>query len=381
MPRTLLTISAGAGRLFLSLLLVLLANARLVGQIPVDLHLERARTDEAQQNYAAAEEEYKQALEISPANLEVLKRLGILYQTEAKLQDSLELFQKVLASHPDYPQTNFFAGVSYYALNNNASAIRSFERELATPHPHPKCRYYLALALEAEGRTGEAITQLDTLVAENPKQADALYELARIHKNASLRAIQMLHDLDPDSFQLHALMGEVYADNERYAEAAREYEAALAKRPDAPGIHHALGIAYWVLHHYAEAENQFLLALKEDPNDAMTNLYLGDIAVKQGRYQEALEFLQRAETGQPRMEEIHLVLGKCYHGMNQPDKAKEELLMASAEAPNDAKPHYVLAQLYREANDVDSSNREMAIFERLSKSDHETRSADPERAF
>lgn len=354
---------------------------RLHGQDAVAPLLEHAREYEAQQNFAAAEEQYKQALEISPDNPEVLKRMGILYQTEVKLQDSLAAFKKVLASQPQYPQTNFFMGVSYFAVNNYESAINAFDKELATPHPHPKCRYYLGLALESEGRVDEAITQLDKLVAENPKQADALYELARIHKNASLRAIQMLHDLDPDSFQLHALMGEVYADNERYADAVHEYQTALAKRPDAPGIHQPLGVAYWAEKHLTEAQNEFLMALKEDSGNAMTNLYLGDIAVKQGRFNEALDYLQKAETGLPHLEQIHLLLGKCYHGLSQPDKAKDALLKAVEEDPSDALPHYLLAQLYREANDMDSSAREMSIFGKLSSAANAKKAAESERSF
>jgi tetratricopeptide (TPR) repeat protein len=358
-----------------------LPAVRLRGQDAVAPLLEQARKYEAQQNFAAAEEQYKQALEISPGNPEILNRLGILYQTEEKLQDSVEAFQKVLASHPQYPQTNFFLGVAYFALNNNDGAISAFGKELATPHPHPKCRYYLALALEAEGRTGEAVTQLDKLVTENPKQADALYELARIHKNASLRAIQMLHDLDPDSFQLHALMGEVYADDERYAEAVHEYQAALAKRPDAPGIHQALAIAYWAENHLSEAQAEFLIALKENPGNAMTNLYLGDIAVKQGKFTEALDYLQKAEAGLPHMEQVHLLLGKCFHGLSQPNKAKDALLKAVEEDPSDALPHYLLAQLYREANDTGSSTREMAIFQKLSNSANAKKSAESQRSF
>jgi tetratricopeptide (TPR) repeat protein len=365
----------------LPLLLLLLPADRLRGQDAVAPLLEQARTYEAQQNFAAAEEQYKQALGISPDNPEVLKRLGILYQTEVKLQDSLAAFEKVLASQPQYPQTNFFMGVSYFALNNYESAVSAFDKELATPHPHPKCRYYLALALESEGRTGEAVTQLDKLVAENPKQADALYELARLHKNASLRAIQMLHDLDSDSFQLHALMGEVYADDERYAEAVHEYQAALTKRPDAPGIHQALAIAYWAENHLSEAQDEFLIALKEDSGNAMTNLYLGDIAVKQGKFNEALDYLQKAQAGLPHLEQVHLLLGKCYHGLSQPDKAKDALLKAVEEDPTDALPHYLLAQLYREANDTDSSAREMAIFAKLSSAANAKKSAEAQRSF
>jgi len=368
MPKTLRLFIRLPQRCCLTLLLVLSAGGRLAGQATVDARLEHARKYEAQQNFAAAEEQYKQALEISPNNPEILKRLGILYQTEQKLQDSIGVFEQALALQPQYPEINFYVGVSYFALNNFESAIRAFNKELSTPHPHPKCRYYLALTLESEGHIDEAITQLDRLVGENPKAADALYELARIHKNASLRAIQMLHDLDPDSFQLHALMGEVDADDERYPEAIHEYQAALGKRPDAPGIHYAIGIAYWAQHQLAEAENEFLLALKEDSGNVMTNLYLGDISVKQARFDEALRYLQTAEAGQPRLEQVHLLLGKCYQRLKQPDKAEEELLEAVKEDPTDAVPHYLLSLVYQEANDADSSARERAVFEKLTNS-------------
>src|SRR5207249_6634556 len=69
--------------------------------------------------------------------------------------------------------------------------------------------------------------------------------------------------LDPD-FQLHVLMGEFHTEEERYAEAIKEYQTALVKRPDATGIHYAIGVAYWVQHQKESAKNEFLLALKED---------------------------------------------------------------------------------------------------------------------
>ena len=152
MPKTVRLFITLPLRCCLPLLLVLWAEGRLPGQAEVDPLLEHARNYEGQQNFAAAEEQYKRGLEISPDNPEILKRLGILYQTELKFQDSIGAFEKVLASQPQYPETNFFMGVSYFALNNFESAISGFNKELATPHPHPKCRYYLALALESEGR-------------------------------------------------------------------------------------------------------------------------------------------------------------------------------------------------------------------------------------
>jgi tetratricopeptide (TPR) repeat protein len=346
---------------------VLFAAPVMRAQSDVATLLEQARAAEKTGDYQAAERVYFQALALAPDNLETLKRLGVLQQTELKFPESIESFKRVLAHEPQYSEVNFFLGVSYFGENDLNQAIRSFELELGTLKPHPRCRYYFALALQAAGQINESISQLNRTIAENPKDADALYQLARIYKNASIQAIEKLKALDQDSFQLHALMGEVYADDERYAEAIKEYQAALAKRPDATGIHYAIGVGYWVQHQLDAAKKEFIDALKENPNDALTNLYLGDIAVHEERFAEAHGYLSVAERGQSSMPQVHVLLGKCYRGENNPEKAKFEFLAAIQADPTAAQPHYLLAQVYRELRDPQASSKEFAEFERLSK--------------
>src|SRR5206468_11692440 len=207
---------------------------------------------------------------------------------------SIAHFKQVLAHDPRYSGVNFFLGVSYLGENDFNQAIQSFETDLASENPHPRCRYYLGLALQSAGRAEEAMSQFNRAVAENPDDADALYQLARMYKNASIQVIDRLKSLDPD-FQLHVLMGEFHTEEDRYAEAIKEYQTALVTRPDATGIHYAIGVAYWVQHQKESAKNEFLLALKENPNDSLTNLYLGDIAVDDHQYSEALGYLRVAE--------------------------------------------------------------------------------------
>ncbi len=340
-------------------------------QSNVEQLLEQARSEEKTGDYAAAERTYRQALALAPDSLETLKRLGILEQTELKFEDSIRLFKQALASDAQYPGVNFFLGVSYFGSNEFSQSIDAFERELTTPKPHPRCRYYLALALQSSDRIEEAISQLNQSLAQYPKDADALYELARIYKNASLRSIELLKALDEDSFQLHALMGEVYTDEERYPEAIEQYQAALAKRPGAQGMHYAIGVAYWAQQRMNLAEKEFRDAWKENPNNTLTNLYLGDIALRDQRFSEAFHFLLVAQRGQPNMSQVHVLLGKCYQGQKEPEKAKAEFLAAINADPAAAQPHYLLARVYRELHDQQASAAELAQFERLSKLEKE----------
>lgn len=338
----------------------------VVAQDLVTALLEQARGHEQRGDYAAAERVYEHALASAPGNPEVLKRLGVVQQTELKFDESIRHFKQILEDNPRYPQVNFFLGVSYFGRDDFTHAIESFEQELTTPNPHPRCRYYLALAQQSVGRLDEAISQFNRIVAENPEDADALYQLARIYKNASIQAMERLKALDQDSFQLHALMGEVYADEERYPDAIKEYQAALTRRPGAPGIHYAIGIAHWAQHQLDAAKTEFMEALQENPRDALTNLYLGDIAVQEGQFQEAFRFLRVAEKGQPKMPQVHLLLGKCYRSQKAPEDARTEFLAAIEADPGAAEPHYLLALVYRDLHNTQASDTELAEFQRLS---------------
>jgi predicted Zn-dependent protease len=163
----------------------------------------------------------------------------------------------------------------------------------------------------------------------------------------------------------------VYADEERYPEAVEEYQAALAKRPDARGMHYAIGVAYWAQQRTDLAEKEFKDAWNENPNDALTNLYLGDIAVRDQRFQEALRFLAVAQQGQPNMSQVYVLRGKCFQGLKEPEKAKAEFLAAINADPAAAQPHYLLAKVYRELHDQQATAAELAQFERLSKLEKE----------
>lgn len=340
-------------------------------QSSVEVLLVEAHEKEDTGDYAAAERIYKHALALAPENLETVKRLGILEQTELEFDDSIQRFKQVLAIDPQYRGVNFFLGVSYFGKNDFNQSIASLERELQTPQPHPRTHYYLGLALQSAGRIDEAMAQLNQSLAQNPKDADALYELARIYKNASLRSIEMLKALDSDSFQLHALMGEIHADQEHYPEAIEEYQAALGKRPDAPGLYFAIGLAYWAQRQMEPAEKAFKEAWKENPKDAMTNLYLGDIAVRDQRFPEALPFLLVAEQGQPKVTQVHILLGQCYQGQGELEKARTEFLTAITADPAAAQPHFLLSKVYRDLHDTRASSDELAQFERLSKLEKE----------
>jgi tetratricopeptide (TPR) repeat protein len=135
----------------------------------IKLLLEQARSLEQSNDYRSAERTYRQALALAPTDPEVFKRLGVLYQTELRFEESIDLFRHALSLSSQHPEVNFFLGASYLGSNQFQKAVDSFQVELATPSPHPRCNYYCAIALVSLGRPDDAIAQFNQSLPETPR--------------------------------------------------------------------------------------------------------------------------------------------------------------------------------------------------------------------
>src|SRR5579884_146871 len=248
------------------LLLLLLCFTSLRGSAQtVESFLSRAAALEKSQKYTEAESVYRQALKQFPNQPEILKRLGIVYQTELKFDQSIQAFQQALHASPDYPGVNLYLGLSYYGLNEYDKALDAFDAELKAHPGDRRAHYYAAMVLESLGRNIEAIENLDAIVKAHPDDSKAWYQLAKIYRTQAMNAFQRVADLAPNSVLVRSLKAESYAEDQQYPKAIDEYKAILKEQPDFPGIHFELGQAYFNNVQFAEAEQELQLALQEDP--------------------------------------------------------------------------------------------------------------------
>ena len=331
----------------------------------LDEYFRRARELEQHEDYAGAERLYQDAARSYPHQPEILKRLGIVYQTELKFPESLDAFSKVLQGAPQYPEVNFYQGLSYFGLNQFDQAIKAFNKEIEANPKYRRARYYEALAFQSLNRNADALQQYEILVKEDPSDSRVLYQLIRFHKAATLKAINLLGNLDPDSEFMLVLKAEGYADQGKYPEAIQDYKQVLQKNPRFPGVHFALGEVYWKKVDYPAAEKELRLALVEDPNHPLANYYLGDILLKSQKADDAVPLLEIAVAANPQLPQAYFQLGKCYVAQGKLQEALKVLLKAAELDSSDKATHYQLAQLYAQLKQPDKSQYHMEVFRKL----------------
>ena len=89
------------------------------------------------------------------------------------------------------------------------------------------------------------------------------------------RALQATADANPSDAATRVALGNVYFDAERYAEAIRWYEAAIAIEPGNVNASTDLGVAYYYSNQADRALAQFDHSLSVDPTHAKTLLNMG----------------------------------------------------------------------------------------------------------
>lgn len=156
-------------------------------QDPARGHFERARVYQKQENFDAAESEYRAAIEINRENPDPWLALGIFLTSQERYDEALALYRERLSAMPDdmpiIYQLGRTASISGQSLDEGRAA---FERYISEYQPAPDdpgldwAHYRLGLIYQALGNPEDARREYEaalTINADHPEAGKALKKL------------------------------------------------------------------------------------------------------------------------------------------------------------------------------------------------------------
>jgi tetratricopeptide (TPR) repeat protein len=196
--------------------------------------------------------------------------------------------------------------------------------------------------LRTEKRYADAETWLRRYVAQNPGDARASVQLARllIAEGKKDEAAAILKPLTGSSAGAPANqeLGELYLDNKQYAEAAPLLEQALAANPQDPQLHYDFGVALLHQLKYAEAETELLKAVQLKP--ALVEAYglLAEAAFQNKHYELCLRALDSRARSLPETPATYFLRATAYDSLHMYKPAvanyKQFLAVAGGKFPD-----------------------------------------------
>jgi len=154
-------------------------------------------------------------------------------------------------------------------------------------------RFNLASALEARGRSDEAVEQLREAVRIRPYYVPARAELGQLlasqgHLNEALRELQIAVNQRPGDAVAHFRMGSVLGTLGRADDAAAEFSQAVRLQPENADAHFNLGIALAQEDKVQEAAREFRATIRLRPDDADAHFNLGIALARLGQIDESI---------------------------------------------------------------------------------------------
>jgi tetratricopeptide (TPR) repeat protein len=221
-----------------------------------ELHNLLGEVEEKDGKFVEAANEYETAAHMDPSESNLFD-WGSELLIHRTLAPAIEVFQHATERYPKSPRLVIGLGMALYSRGNYDEAVTALLRGADLDPSDPSCYLFLSKAYDSSpSQAKEVIERFRRFAELQPRNARASYYYAMSlwkgkraqDPESNLQQIETLLKtsitLDPKLPEAHLQLGNLYSDQNKYAEAVPEYEKALQLSPDLADAHYRLGQAY-----------------------------------------------------------------------------------------------------------------------------------------
>jgi tetratricopeptide (TPR) repeat protein len=281
--------------------------------------LTKAETAIEKRDYAAAEPLLRKLVEHDSTSYVAWFDLGFVENALGRVDDSIAAYRKSVAAKPDVFEANLNLGLQL--AKTGQSDAETFLR--AATHLKPTSQV-------AEGEYRAWLSLAETIAKSKPEEALAAYQHAET--------------IQPKEAEPHLLAGQLFEQENKFADAEREYGQALAL--DSRSIDAVVGLAniYMRGRRFPEAEDYLRKLVETQADSAPVHIQLGRVLAAENKTDAAIVELQAGIKLAPGEDAAQLELADLYVAAGKNDLAESAYRALLAAHPNDADFHRRLGE-------------------------------------
>jgi tetratricopeptide (TPR) repeat protein len=277
----------------------------------------------ARGKYDQAIEDYKAALLLRPGAVEALNNLAVMYYAAHRYAEAFSTAGGIWKTHPEMASAALVTGMAAVQCNRPRDALKPLESLVAKDPGNRDAILALASAHVALNQLGEAARLYERRTTDAGDDADAWYGLAICYERMAEEASRKLSRIPGGTAYSKRLLGDFLLSmgDTRLAREAFG-ESSVAPAPESAEA----------ASQYAEARDlagksrhAFERFVSLAPNSWQADLFQGDIERQHGRLSAALELYQKAAARQPENPAPLLGMGTVYWELGQFDNAEKYL--------------------------------------------------------
>jgi tetratricopeptide (TPR) repeat protein len=221
-----------------------------------ELHNLLGQIEEKDGQFVAAENQFESAARMEPSESNLFDWASelLLHRT---LDPAVKVFEEATARYPDSPRMMVGLGMAYYARGNYDDAVKAFLNGADLNPSDARSYKFLARAYDSSpSQATEVIDRFKKFAGLQPHNGQALYYYAMSlwkgkraqDPDLDLKQIESLLKKaiaeSPALPEAHLQLGNLNADQGKFAEAIPEYQRALELDADLADAHYRLGQAF-----------------------------------------------------------------------------------------------------------------------------------------
>jgi tetratricopeptide (TPR) repeat protein len=267
---------------FCALLLALKGAAFSQQSGQLESLLASAKEAQARRDFEAAAEYYRQGVTLQPEVAELHANLGLMYYQTGKDEQAIDSFLHAIRLKPRLFVPNLFLGLDYLKLKRFNEAIPYLKRAALSQPTDPEVQLALGRAYVASGKTRDAIASYRRGLQLDSGNADGWFRLGVTYLEQVEGDARILLSRHKGSGYFHALVGDTFAEQKAFIQAAEAYKTTLASSAFPSGVHAAYGLVLLNQHDLPGADLELNAELAANPGSLMAKLGLARLRLEQG---------------------------------------------------------------------------------------------------
>ena len=159
-------------------------------------------------------------------------------------RDAIKECDALVKLQPKLFSAWLFLGASELELGDSTSAATALQKAVDLNPEDRNARLMLADAMLAQDRYAEAADQYEQVRRVMPDNPRVLFGLNRSYEALATAAYDQLESAAANSPEVLALNGDFEVERKQFARALQRYRQALAARPSFPGVHESVALIY-----------------------------------------------------------------------------------------------------------------------------------------
>ncbi len=357
--------------------------------------LQMASFDLANNDFAAAEKHFTQALNADPKNGQLKISLAEFYAHQGRQEQAEQLFKEAIELGENKEDAQAKLADFYFENGKFDQAKVLMDQILANKEKHAGARLVRAKFMIRDGNHQEALTLVGSMTRDYPRWAELFFVKALAHSNLkevrlakeslleairlkpgfgkahSLLALLLLQEgefetakkeaatalkINPRDFQAALSLAKGVLFTKEYETAEKMFTELHAKVPSNVEVLGSLGLTYMAMKQPEKAQQAFDKLLTLQPDNAKAFTFRLQLAQQGGAKQQELITMTENQIGKaPKSGGLQVLLGNLYLSANQPDKALEIYQKAQELDPDNPQPYAMSALILTRQGKTDQA--------------------------